>query len=421
MRLALSALWIASLLAAFALGRWAAPTGPPAPGGTLEALRAGLAERDGLVRAQLLSRALVQLQPDDLPGVEALIEESRLQILPDDVRLLMLAWSRFDAPGAFAWAQAWPTSWNEKLMEEAMYAWGFRDGPAALAAAEKIDDKKLRGSLQSSALDGWLRSDDRVGASSYIAGVGDPRLRRRLTFTLAGEAARDGVDAVIAWAEAVPEDAPNDFKQGSFFHAANVIARSDPRRAAAWWEQHRDQPYSEGSLETIARKWAQHHDPPALFSWLRSLPPGEGDRADEVGEAVRTGFRAWRQKDPEAARSWLEASLPDPKLDPAVEEYSWSVVQTAPDEAVSWAQRMADEKLRQRTLTRLVRSWLRRDPQAAGQWLAQSDVPESVKQSIVAGVRSARAVRGRVRAGAAAPAARDAGEGRPSAGQAEPE
>jgi hypothetical protein len=396
MRSALVGLWVVSLGIAFGLARWTAP-GTSGSARSLETLRAGLGERDALERAYLLASYLRELRPDEVGAVLELVEARRVDVRPEDVSLLMHGWSRFDAPGAFAWARDWPTTWRDRLMEAAISAWGFRDGPGALAALEELEDEELAARLRGPALDGWFRSSDRLRAGAYIAGVADPRLRRRYTFALAAEAGLDGPDALIAWAEAVPGDAPNDFKQGSFFHAANVLARSDPRRAAAWFEAHRADSYSEGSLDAIARKWAQHHDAPALFDWLRSLPPGEGGRSDEVGSAIAAGFRSWRQRDAADAAAWLAAALPDPALDPAVEELAWSLASPSPEEAVDWALRIEDEKRRERNLTRIVRGWLRRDAGAANAWLAGSELPESLKQSIAESPSAALPPQGRRR------------------------
>jgi hypothetical protein len=387
-------LWILGLGVAFGLARLTGPPGPGTSDRSLEALRAGLLERNALVRAHLLSGYLRDLPPDALPATLELVEEHQLAVRPEDVRLLMHAWTRFDAPGAFAWARDWPTPWRDQLMHEAMLAWGFLDGPEALRAVEALGDAELGSRLRPSVLEGWLQSDDRPGVGDYLARLEEPRLRRRLTFALASEAAKDGIDAVIVWAEAVPEDAPNDFKQGSFYHASSVIARSDPERAAAWFEEHRAEPFSDGSIDVIARKWAQHHDPVALFDWLRGLSPGRGEREGEVDGAITAGFRAWLKKDPAAAESWLLAALPDPGLDPAIEELAWTRAQSAPGVAAGLARRIEDDKVRKRTLTRILRIWLTRDPEAANAWLEASGLPESLRQSIVgAGTPAARARR----------------------------
>jgi hypothetical protein len=376
-----ASLWILSLAAVFGLARAGDPGTQASGREAAEAFREALEERDPLTRTYQLSAFLEGLTPDQVPEALEALEAHQVGVTPEEIRLLMLAWSRFDAPGAFAWARDWPTRWSDTLTGEALFAWGFRDGRAALAALEGTGDPDLVTRMRSSVVEGWLRSGDRVSTSEYVASVSEPRRRSRLTFVLAGETMKDGVDAVFAWVEAVPENAPNDFKQGAFYHASNVVASEAPLRAAQWFEKHQAHPYSAGSLDAIARKWAQRHDPLALFEWLRGLQ-GEGDRASEPRDATAAGFQMWRRRAPEEAEEWLLAELPDPGLDGAVAEVVRARAQTAPASAIEWAERIDDDKERRQSLWLAGRMWQRQDPEAAGVWLAQSGLPEELQQSI---------------------------------------
>jgi hypothetical protein len=350
----------------------------------VSSFEAALATRDELERAQRMSAFLQGMSAEDLPGALQALETRNIGVTREEVRLFMLAWSRFDPQGAFAWARAWPTQWSTVLMEQAIYAWGFRDAPAALRALEAVEDAELQTRLRQSLLEGWLHGDDRTGASAYIADLSNPRQRGRLAFLLAAETMRDGPEAVMRWAEAVPETAPNDFKRGAFYHAATLVAREDPERAAEWFEAHRRDAYSAGSLETIARGWAQHHDPAPLFDWLRKLP-SEDERSGERGEAIGAGFRVWLEQDPSAAEAWLSTELPDPALDPALVELVRVHAPASPAHALAWAARIDDEALRRSTTLRSARSWRRRDPLAAQAWLDATELPPELEQSILSG------------------------------------
>jgi hypothetical protein len=194
---------------------------------------------------------------------------------------------------------------------------------------------------------------------------------------------RDGTVAVMRWAEAVPEDAPNEFKTGAFRLASGLVAREDPKQAAVWFVAHRMQPYSAGALAGIARSWAEHHDPPALFEWLDGLPAAEGERAGEIHEATVAGFRAWVGRAPDDAEAWLSSRLPDAGLDPAIDELVRVRSQTSPASAVEWAARIEDETQRKRSTLLAARAWQRQDPDAARAWLERSDLSEDEKQSIL--------------------------------------
>ncbi len=378
MRVALALLWILTLVGAFAAGRLG---GPDAELSSVSSFREALLARDELTRAQRMSAFLENLDPETLPAALEALEAHNAGVSRQEVRLFLLAWSRFDAPGAFAWSRAWKTRWRETLMTEAIYAWGFRDARAALRELDAMGDPAASARFRSSLFEGWLRSDDRAGASEAIAAIEDPRQRGRLLSILAGETMRDGPEALLGWADAVAPDAPNNFKTGAFNQAAAMVARADPQRTAEWYLLHREHPYSAGALKGIARAWAERHDPPALFDWLRKLPV-ETERADETGDAIAAGFRAWLRKDPEQAEAWLSAALPDPRLDPAIVELVRA--EGAPRSAMEWAVRIQDEDLRRAQTVRVGRSWRARDPEALGVWLDQVELPDEISQEILA-------------------------------------
>ena len=168
-----------------------------------------------------------------------------------------------------------------------------------------------------------------------------------------------------------------------------MVARDDPRRAAAWYEEHRARPWTSGSLEGIALSWSEQHDPPELLDWLRGLP-SDGARAQESADAIAAGFRVWVQRDPSAAEAWLEAALPDPALDPAIAELARLRTNASPDVALAWAVRIEGESLRRNATIRAARMWRRRDPGAFDAWLAASDLPEDLKQAMIGPASSER-------------------------------
>lgn len=382
MRLALVSLWILTAAGAFAAGRLLAPGAGEPASPAVASLEDALGTPDELERAHRVIGFLRAMGPADLPEARRTLEEASLEVTPEQLRLFMLAWSRFDATGAFAWALTLPAERSEKLMEQAIYAWGFRDGPAAVRGLEAVEDSELRKRLRRPLAEGWIHGADRAGATGYVATIENPRQRGRLTFLLAADTMRDGPEALIRWADSVPETAPNDFKRAAFHQAATLLARENPRRAAAWFEEHRMHPYSAGTPEGIAVRWSDHHDPPALFDWLRSLP-ADGERASERADAISAGFRVWVQRDRGQAEEWLAAELPDPALDPAIVELVRLHTRTSPESALEWAARIDDAKLRRNAMVRAGRGWRRRAPQAFDAWLSASDLPGDLRQAML--------------------------------------
>jgi hypothetical protein len=374
-------LGVAILAAGLGLGcSQGSESSPPRPG--LDTLRAGLGERDELERTYLLTSFLRTLGPEDVRPALAEIEKHRAGFDKEEVRLLMLAWTRFDGPGAFATARDWPTPWRSSLMEQAMHAWGFNDGRAALAECEQIENEELRERLLAALLSGWVSSHDRQGASEFAATVSNARRRSRLALRLAGQAKRDGPDAVIAWADAVPEDSPNQFKEAVFATAAGAIASLDPERAATWYESRMQHGYTTSGLLNIAGKWAYFHDPKTLIAWIETLPIEEA-RESERTDAVREAFRTWAPKAPGEVETWLETASGGPLRDTAIDELARATADASPAEALRWAGQIEDYKLRRRRTLRYSRQWFVQDPEAARTWLAEADVPPEWRQQIL--------------------------------------
>jgi hypothetical protein len=353
---------------------------PSAPG--MDTLRAALSERDPLERNYLLTSFLRALRVEDVPEMLAEVEKHRVGIDAEEVNLLMLAWTRIDGSGAFTTAKNWPTPWKTILMKGAMYAWGFNDGRAALAELRLIEDEELREALEVELLAGWVSSDNRLAASEFAATVPIARRRNRLALRLAAEAGRDGHEAVIAWAEAIPEDAPNDFKMTAFEHAAGSLARLDPKRAAPWYERHMQHAYSRGGLRNLATKWAHHHDPEPLVVWIESLPVEES-REGERKNALRAAFRAWVKQAPEEVEAWLGSAAAGPTRDSAIDEFTRALAKVSPAEALRWSGQITDEELRRMRTLRYTRQWFTKDPEAAQAWLAEAQVPERWREQIL--------------------------------------
>lgn len=349
----------------------------------MDTLRAALNERNELERKYLLTSFLRKMGPDDVEPVLKEIEIHRVGITSDDVRLWMLAWTRFDGPGAYKVASEWPTRWKTVLMEEAIAAWGYNDGPAALAEVAKIEDEKLRADFQSRALSGWMATSyDRQAVTAYVANEPISRRRGRLTFRLAGQAKREGPDAIIAWAEGVPDDSPNEFKLDVFTAACASLTKLDPKRATQWYESQMKHWYTKDGLLMIANKWSREDDSDAVITWVMSLPVEEA-RESERTDAVRKIFRTWSPKNPDAAEAWLKSAPAGPARDKAVDEFAKSIAKTSPSKALEWARQITDENQRHYRSLRYTRMWFEKDPEAAMAWIAAADLGSAKRREAI--------------------------------------
>jgi hypothetical protein len=363
--------------AGLAIARLSAPDPTSEQEATLASFRLALEDRDWLTRSHRMSAYLQRLGPDELPEALEALERRRAWLGAEELRLFMLAWSRFDAPAAFESALAWPGRSQRTAAGAAIYAWAFTDPDAALRALEAVEDTQLRDFLRTRLVAGWVRSEQKDGANRYIASLPEGAQRDSFVGMLARELNEQGSEAVMRWAESVPEILPS-YKQVAFHRACAAIAASDPEAAVRWLGEHSGRDYAKGSFAIIAGRWADI-DPQAALEWLMGLPP---DPARD--RAIADAFVQWLDFARVPAEGWLRAATPSEALDEAVRVMVRRTNQNGSSEgAMAWALRIEEPELRDEVIVAFGRSWLRREPAAARKWLGEGTLPEGVISAIL--------------------------------------
>ncbi len=333
--------WTAVLAVALALalGFWLGRATAPLPESELASVasfRRSLEDPDWLTRSYRFSAFLVGLNPENLPDALEALEPQLPWLLTDEFRVFMLAWSRFDPRGAFEHAQAWPPQIRRNAGATAMYAWGFRNPLEAVRELSTVEDAEMQAFWAARLLAGWAHGEFRDSASDYIAALPESPTRLAYLATLAWEISKEGPEAVMRWAEGVPDN-PLRFKQAVFLKATSTLAGIDAPLTARWLRGHLDRDYADDALLVVAGGWATS-DPPAAMSWLTGLPTGKKRAA-----AVKTGFRVWLNRSPEDAERWLRSASPAPAVDPAVRFMLERTRDEKPEVSREWAARLAGE------------------------------------------------------------------------------
>ncbi|HIF96981.1 MAG TPA: hypothetical protein EYQ54_08145 [Myxococcales bacterium] len=384
MNRASAALGVIALGLGIALGVLMAGPGGFGQGTPTPSLEAALLEENLLIRSQMLGRFLDTLGPTNLEEALEGLHANRVGVTDQELRVFMLAWGRFDAPGAFQWAQAQDSDWSGRLKNAALYGWGFRDPHAAVAELETLPPSGGRqGSpLLTELMSGWRVNGDVDGLTAHLIAMPSVRQRETMTSHLLAQIGKAGPEAVIAWANAIPENAPRGFKRIAFNRGVSTVAKVDPRLGARWFEENREKDFSEGSLGVIARRWIDHHQPADFFVWLGGLPPLPDQSVDaELSGATGQAMKWWLRRDSDAALGWLNSqdSIP-PEYDPAVASLAQFLLKKTPDLAVYWADRIQDPELRSSTLIKSLGRWRRRDPAAADEWIATAELTDAVRE-----------------------------------------
>lgn len=109
--------------------------------------------------------------------------------------------------------------------------------------------------------------------------------------------------------------------------------------------------------------------PKETMDWLLSMPVEN----DLYRAAVGQSLRVWAHKDYEAAAGWLGELNASPVKDEALRAFSSTILGADPRAATMWAAEIADPVMRASTLETSVAIWRQKDPEAARSWEAQNE------------------------------------------------
>jgi hypothetical protein len=310
-----AAVWLATLAAAFGAGRYLASGPDESDPTTIEAFRAALDESDLIQRAYNTSAFMNGLGPHNIEAAVEVIEARRRWMSQAEMHQFMTAWTRVDPTGALERVMSWPSRIRNRSVSAVIYAWTLHDPAGGRAALDSIDDTELKEMLIDRMVSAWARSGDYAGVTEYGSSMPHGSGRGRLVSTLAGRILAGGPDALIAWAESIPESipegAPDGFKGTVIRKTSGVLAQENPLRAAAWIEGREDQPYAGEGVRIVAREWATD-DPTAAMKWAMELPKKQMGKS-----AALAAFSRWFREKPDDAEAWLMAAEPNPILDDA--------------------------------------------------------------------------------------------------------
>jgi len=354
----------------------------PASGQTAAAVQAALLDPDRLAGVEALAALLRRSGPEQLPEIRSAFETVFLDVADLEVVLLAEWWADFDPKAAFDWSRNSAIGHHPLVMHSVLEAWARRDPLAARDALAGLVDPFMKRGAIDSLISGWDASGQ-PGLIEYLRSLGAsvdalmsmaPLARRHVL--------RDGPEGAFAWAEAFPEDPPEDalrFKLQMFRRVASAAAPIDPEKTAAWAARHANGPNGDGLLARTATGWvSQSGDGEKVMRWLSTQPDGK-QREDAVQEAYVTWSTGWHDQ----ATAWLLAAPHELWLEPALQVHAARLAITDPEAALAVARGLQNPDLREATFASIGDTWLRRDPEAARRWLASGEPSESVRNQIL--------------------------------------
>jgi len=376
-RVAVAAVWIMLMVVAISLGR-RDPTRESSAVPTGGELRAALDQLRPLDRAAELSRYLEALSSANVDETAQIIERNHRFFTQPEHLLLMTAWTRFDPEGALHWARTREGRLQKRATIAVVEAIASADPEWAAELVEELEEVAFAGLLRDHLIRGWIRSDQLGALTQHITGLRHSDHQQAAAAILATELLQQGPDSLIRWAESIPEDAPDTFKQIAFRETVTALAVLDPAQAAAWSQDYLDEDYGKGMVEHIARRWAARSWEPT-FDWLISLP-----QSDEQKRSLKTLFGESLKRRPDRAEAWARASAPNEALDPAIRVIIQRDYWKRPAAAMDWARLISDDDIRSEVQVGIGRSWYSQEQQEFRDWAADSGLEQDVLGQIYA-------------------------------------
>lgn len=161
--------------------------------------------------------------------------------------------------------------------------------------------------------------------------------------------------------------AEGPLKDGLVRELVDEWASYDPVSAAAYVDALGDQanPYVKTSL---VDEWAEIN-PQAAADWLSTLAPED----PAFASGARRIIREWSRYDLNASAQWLNSLPASQSLDRAVISYTQQAALEDPEMAMSWAESITNDKMRQRTINSVIKSWEQTDADALKRYLEANE------------------------------------------------
>ncbi|MBC2606130.1 hypothetical protein [Pelagicoccus albus] len=289
--------------------------------------RSALENKDWLVR-------LAQEDPHSAIREAATTESEYLRGIY--LQSVVESWAESDFQAAFDWALSYG---EESLLKVALknLTGGAENASLVFGQALEVYGAERRSDCAMAVLKGLCYSGDYDSAFEF-------------SDTLEDNLSRQAEDVALShWARYQPEEA-----------AAFALSRSGT------------EPFSK-----VVSSWATS-DPAALASYASELP-----ESSERSHALSEALRSWVATDEDAAAKWILQQPASKDLDTGLLSLASrsNRAESAPREAVKWAELLYDNGLRNDTLSRVVKQWAATDRRAARAYLEKSDSLSSEMRS----------------------------------------
>ncbi len=272
---------------------------------------------------------------------------------------------------------------RERTMAEVLESWGTLHPFGALEWIEESRDRiptALYLRRIQAAVAGFAQTNP-DGALSYALAIPeDTRSNRRLRDRLVREVLDMQVESgrIEEAKGMIPSLPEGSLRDGAIREFVGSWGRVDPTQAASFLQS---VDLSEGewarATSALVRAWSEI-DPAQAAGYVAALPPED----PAFSGSVATLIEQWSRYDLAAPGDWLNEFPPSPEIDRAAALYSMRAAEDDPDAAMSWAQSIEREGLRDRLSVRIGAIWRESDPESFNNFLRSGEIDEALAERI---------------------------------------
>ncbi len=284
-----------------------------------------------------------------------------------EMDLLFRAWAKLDPIAGLQYVEDNPeVAWNRNGMLE---TWAGGDPAAAEQWARDKHEGDGANPFMPSVISG-IAAYDIPNASRLTQEMPLGRERGRAIDAVAKALLMEGTDAAFAF----PDSIEDDHLKGSFvLLISQNLSRQDPQAAADWVTGMDNGAVQERASGGIASHLARE-DVGKAASFVESLRPEA-----KANAAVAT-VPSMSREDIAGTARWVSSLAGTPGYDNVVEAFVWSCDERAPEQSAAWIQGVSNPEQQARLYHRMLGGWAKKDSAAVKTWIAENNVPDSVRR-----------------------------------------
>ncbi|QJE97832.1 hypothetical protein [Luteolibacter luteus] len=284
--------------------------------------------------------------------------------------MLLSAWAKKDPLQALAYAEA--NTGNRFARNTILSTWAASDPDGAIRwAQEHFNGDEEDGNPWMIGVIQGLAGTDPVRASQLLTSMNFSEERGEAMAALLPTILAQGPEAAQAWATAITDD---NLKQGAIGRVAEALAAKDPAGTAAWLAENPGEA-AQRSMDNVLSTWMEQ-DKDAAMAYYKTLPSG-----DVRTNALRGVASSLALENPQAAADFLDQNAAYAN-DRVYQQFAWSSFGQAPDLAANYIGKITDAREQERMYDRMIGGWMRRDFNAATNWINSTSLPTNVSERL---------------------------------------